>query len=206
MCVSFEIPSPFFTPIRGCLLQDMPVSELWGHKNPAFQSRGMKLSTRNAPALPSTVEEHAWFHWAGQANLDGDSPPELQQSRIGDQIALLSLDTALEEIIWPTAASLEVIWRILSSTQACVDHAGQLPHKASIGWLLQPTEIKLLALSVGSVLHHKNAPYSSLENSSTSQVHSKILTGFCQHRALPSLPVFLTNILIQTSPVGLTIR
>ena len=103
---------------------------------------------------------------------------------------------------------LEVIWRIPSSTRACVNHAGQqhwpakdLLHKA-LGGLCNVLRIKLMALSVGPTLHNERAPTSSLQNLSTFQVHSKIPTGICQGRALLSLAVFLTNIWIQISPVN----
>lgn len=95
----------------------------------------------------------------------------------------------------------EVIWRIPSPTQACANHAGQLPHKAP-GGLCNILEIKLMALSVGSILHNKHTPNSFLKNPSTFQVHGKIPTGFCQGKALPSLAGFLTSVLIQISPVN----
>lgn len=45
-------------------------------------------------------------------------------------------------------------------------------------------------------------PQTSLQNHNTFEVHSKIPTGTCQGRALPRLAVFLTNMLIQISPVN----
>lgn len=119
---TLQKPYPFVTLISGYIQQGMLVPELWGYREPAFQSRGVQPRTSSVPAsvLPSTGEEPMWFHWEGEENFGVEYPTKLWLSWTGDmRIALLSLSVALEEIVWPTAGSKHkhLFWSNLENSQ-----------------------------------------------------------------------------------------
>lgn len=166
---TLQKPHPFVTLISGYIQQGMLVPELWGYREPAFQTRGVQPRTSNVPApvLPSTTEEPLWFHWEEEENFGVEYPTKLWLSWTGDmRIALLSRSVALAGLQQAASINIcfEVIWRIPKPTWACVNHAGQLhwpakdlPHKAP-GRLCGIQEIKLTGLSVGQALRNDNTP------------------------------------------------
>lgn len=76
---TLQKPHPFVTLISGYIQQGILVPELWGYREPAFQTRGVQPRTSNVPApvLPSTTEEPMWFHWEDQENFGVEYPTKL---------------------------------------------------------------------------------------------------------------------------------